>query len=319
MTQSSMTNRENDHCEQARLDSPSAVSRDQSTRRTTMSHGVAVRDDRLRWGLLGLFACVGLLKGTSRLVLALDREPTNATLAAASMEAVAELALFSGIGLALVTTLHRLGSWVTRIDSAPFATTLNEPKTLVPSLGSSSNEPEISDKTIVDHSKNSRRTEAAGLADQARRAIREGEWAEAIDLIEAAQEEDATDPSVIRLVEHWEKSKSIAIDRLTRELSAAREAIDPARVLILRDELAFLNEETIQLEIDRELASWIMGLMQRRLQSGGFDASVAEIAGAAARSFGHTREGAALKASLPTLLRSAELLKAKVENERPSG
>jgi hypothetical protein len=50
-----------------------------------------------------------------------------------------------------------------------------------------------------------------------------------------------------------------------------------------------------------------MGLIQKRMWTGTVRADVAELAAKIADHFGHTREGASLRASLPTLRRSAGL------------
>jgi len=96
-------------------------------------------------------------------------------------------------------------------------------------------------------------------------------------------------------------------DDLRDRIEAARKANDPEGAMASRDELArVLRGEPLK-EIDRSLARWLMGLIQRRLRGGTIRPDVVELATKVADRFGATTEGASLGASLPTLRRSAGL------------
>src|SRR5437763_175633 len=59
--------------------------------------------------------------------------------------------------------------------------------------------------------------------------------------------------------------------------------------------------------LDRELARWCMGMIQKRLRTGTMGVDVATLAARVAESLDATTEGASLRAALPTLRRSAGL------------
>ena len=60
-------------------------------------------------------------------------------------------------------------------------------------------------------------------------------------------------------------------------------------------------------DLDRELVRWLVGEIQRRVQAGPIRPDVATLAARVVDSFADTPEGAALRASLPNLRRSAGL------------
>ena len=120
----------------------------------------------------------------------------------------------------------------------------------------------------------------------------------------------ATTPTTPRsppLADELERTRQFAVDDLRDRIEAARRANDPDGVIGLRDELArILHGEPIR-EVDRLLVKWLMALIQRRLRTGTVRPDVVELAGRVAERFGGTTEGASLRASLPTLRRSAGL------------
>lgn len=100
---------------------------------------------------------------------------------------------------------------------------------------------------------------------------------------------------------------SDGVDALRARLEASRSANDPEAVLALRDELArHLAAEALG-DLDRDLARWLIRLIQRRMRAGTVRADVVQLAARVAERFGGTVEGASLRASLPTLRRSAGL------------
>ena len=98
-----------------------------------------------------------------------------------------------------------------------------------------------------------------------------------------------------------------AVDRLLGELKAAQSVSDPARVLELRDQLAASIPADSLKEVDSQLAKWFMQLVMKRLRTGSIQPDLAALVGQIAERFGQTVEGASLRASLPTLRRSAGL------------
>lgn len=98
-----------------------------------------------------------------------------------------------------------------------------------------------------------------------------------------------------------------SVHELRARLDASRSANDPESVLALRDELAAqLSGEALN-ELDREVVRWLILLIQRRMRTGTVRADVVRLADRVASRFGATLEGASLRASLPTLRRSAGL------------
>lgn len=98
-----------------------------------------------------------------------------------------------------------------------------------------------------------------------------------------------------------------ATDRLKAELEAARAAHDVDRVLGLRRELLPRLDAATQADLDRDLAGWLVRLVQKRLVGGHLTVEVVELAGRIAETFATTKEGASLRASLPILRRGAGL------------
>ncbi len=134
-------------------------------------------------------------------------------------------------------------------------------------------------------------------------AIAESRWADAEALlIEHAGHPEATGWSA-RLAE----GKGAATERLNGELKAAQEVNDPARVVELRDALVPLLTIKAIRDLDAGVVKWLMAAIMRRLRTGTVRADVAELAATVADRFGQTVEGASLRASLPTLRRSAGL------------
>jgi hypothetical protein len=100
---------------------------------------------------------------------------------------------------------------------------------------------------------------------------------------------------------------SVPVAELRARLDASRSANDPDAVIALRDELARqLDVEALGI-LDREVVGWLIKLIQRRMRAGTVRTDVVLLAARVADRFGTTVEGASLRASLPTLRRSAGL------------
>ena len=91
------------------------------------------------------------------------------------------------------------------------------------------------------------------------------------------------------------------------ELEAARQVSDPDRVLELYQTLIPLLDTEMRATLEADLSPWFLRLIHNRLRTGKIQSELAVLAGRIAEAFSHTVEGASLRASLPTLRRSAGL------------
>ncbi|MEW4567644.1 hypothetical protein AB1L88_07215 [Tautonia sp. JC769] len=141
-----------------------------------------------------------------------------------------------------------------------------------------------------------------------RQAIDEGRWDRADRLIASLRRDFPEAPEADELAEDLARARGRAIDDLKGRLDAAQAVNDPDQVLTYRDELTLHLQGDDLKELDRRVVGWLIMLIQRRLRAGGgVRAEVVELASRTAESFGDTPEGASLRASLPTLRRSAGL------------
>ena len=140
-----------------------------------------------------------------------------------------------------------------------------------------------------------------------RLAIDQARWDQAEAIVRELALEHPGDPEVSALADELDRSRAFAVDDLRQRIEAARQANDPEGAISSRDDLARIIRGEAILEVDRSLVKWLMGLIQRRLRTGTIRADVVALAGRVAESFGGTTEGASLRASLPTLRRSAGL------------
>lgn len=134
-------------------------------------------------------------------------------------------------------------------------------------------------------------------------ALAELRWVEAeAALVGLEPGDEAT-----RLSAELANAKVRAAERVRDELTAAKGVNDPARAVELRDALVpLLSSESLR-EIDLDLVKWLLAAVMKRLRTGTVGEDVASLAATVADRFGHTTEGASLRASLPTLRRSAGL------------
>lgn len=140
-----------------------------------------------------------------------------------------------------------------------------------------------------------------------RHAIRGGEWDEAGTLIEGFATDHADDPGLSALRQELQSARESARDNQMAQLEAARKVNDPDRVLELHESLAPLLEPEARNALDAELSKWFLRLIHNRLRTGKIQTDLAHLAGRIAEAFSQTVEGASLRASLPTLRRSAGL------------
>ncbi|WZO99026.1 hypothetical protein EP7_000618 [Isosphaeraceae bacterium EP7] len=133
-----------------------------------------------------------------------------------------------------------------------------------------------------------------------RGAIRERRWADAQSLADLLPPGDP-------MLEEYADARAKATAELTSRMEAAQEANDPERVLELREELALVTDDGPRLAQDKVLAGWMIRAIQKRMRGGLIRPDVVLLATTAAERFSGTVEGAGLRASLPTLRRSAGL------------
>jgi hypothetical protein len=149
-------------------------------------------------------------------------------------------------------------------------------------------------------------TSATRLA-EVRRLIREGAWDEAREGVRAFRSASPDDPRGAEVSEELEGAKRAALERLEAELKAARGVNDPEQVMEIHSRMQVLVDGGTGDDLDVELAGWLLLVVHRRLRGGRIQPDVVSLAERVAERFGHTKEGASLRASLPTLRRSAGL------------
>jgi hypothetical protein len=140
-----------------------------------------------------------------------------------------------------------------------------------------------------------------------RRAIRDGTIGQARFLLADLDAEFPDSPEAPALAEELAGATLATIDDRRTRLDAARSANDADAVIGYRDELAALLEPAARDILDADVLKWLMTLLMKRMRTGTVRADVALLAAKVAGSFGHRPEGASIRASLPTLRRSAGL------------
>lgn len=123
-------------------------------------------------------------------------------------------------------------------------------------------------------------------------------------LIEALEGE--TDAATLESLKRaLNERQEVEVRDLRASLEASRAASDPERVLELHGRLAPLISGFEREALEREQVRWFLGLLMRRLRTGTVRADVVHLAERVAEVFATHAEGASLRASLPTLRRSA--------------
>ncbi len=141
-------------------------------------------------------------------------------------------------------------------------------------------------------------------ASEIREAIREGRWDEVLERVESLRLGGDLSPEFEAEVHRHRES---AETDLRARMDASRQANDAESVLQYRAQLLPLLAEEIRKPLDTELIRWCMALLMKRMRAGTVRADVAQLAESIAETFPATSEGASLRASLPTLRRSAGL------------
>jgi hypothetical protein len=127
-----------------------------------------------------------------------------------------------------------------------------------------------------------------------------------IDAIEPELEESER-RALLAASAELSRRKEAAAARLRASLDAARSVSDPDAVLALHAQLAAIISPVEREALEREHVRWFVALLMRRMRSGTVRPDVALLAQRVAETFPNHPEGASLRASLPTLRRSAGL------------
>lgn len=138
-------------------------------------------------------------------------------------------------------------------------------------------------------------------------ALRETRWERAEEVLDQFDEAFPDDPEAASLRERLEQARGRSIAELRSRLEASRQVNDPETVIALHDDLTLLLRGEAKQELARDIVRWLIMLIQRRMRGGTVQADVVELATKVADRFGATTEGASVRASLPTLRRSAGL------------
>jgi len=243
--------------------------------------------DAARW-VVRVSAALGVL----RAIQVVSVGSAGADLAALVAEAAYQAGAHAVAGLLLATPVRALGVWLEGRGPGAFsATALQDIPQAMPAV------PEPA----------SVRPAAAARIEEARRLIREGEWEAAGELVRDLVAEHPDDPRGPALLDELGRARTAAAERWRGQLAAAREVNDPARVLELYEESPAALGEPDRRELDADLAGWFLSIVHRRLRSGLLQVEVVTLVERVSETFGHTKEGASLRAALPTLRRGAGL------------
>jgi hypothetical protein len=139
------------------------------------------------------------------------------------------------------------------------------------------------------------------------RATRLGQWADAAALLEAFAARFPEDPNLPGLTAQLDAGRRRSARDQMAQLEAARQVNDPTRVLELYQAVRPALELEQRTALERDLASWFLSLMQRRLRTGKIQPEVVALATQVAETFATTAAGASMHAALPTLRRSVGL------------
>ena len=137
-----------------------------------------------------------------------------------------------------------------------------------------------------------------------RRAIQEGRWGRAEQLLQAVRHDD---PEAESLAVELSQARQAEAEDLRARLDTALAADDPDPVIACRDALTrHLRGDALH-DLDQRVVRWLYDRIQKQVQAGEFSPELAALALRVSDSFGDTAEGSALQAALPKLRRRAGL------------
>jgi hypothetical protein len=130
---------------------------------------------------------------------------------------------------------------------------------------------------------------------------------EADDLISDLESRGLAEAELYALRAEFTKARDLRIGDLRARLNASRLVNDHDSALAIEEELSSWLDPAAHAQVRAEVLRWLIGLVMKRMRGGTVGVDVASLAARIAVRFGDTTEGASLRASLPTLRRSAGL------------
>jgi hypothetical protein len=243
------------------------------------------------------FPVLGLISGAIRLLNPVDQPYTGLLRwPVAMLVAIYLVVAYSLAGFVLGTLLRALGRWllVYQAEAIQGRSALAVSAASIPATIASPASPALEllkERTVA----------------EIHHAIRGRNWEEAAALVEAFGLDHPDDPRIAAMQAELSAARDAARADLQASLDAARQVNDPDRVLELHDDLVPLLDFDSRHAFEADLAKWFLRLIHNCLRGGVIQPDVATLAGRVAEVFSHTTEGASLRASLPTLRRSAGL------------
>lgn len=147
----------------------------------------------------------------------------------------------------------------------------------------------------------------ADRLDEVRRLLAEEDWKGVEVTLQEITSDGVADPRIAQVVEEAARARTEAGERWRGLMQAARDVNDPARLLELHEDRPEVFDDQARRELDQELANWFLAYVHRRLRSGGLQHDLVALVDRASEAFAHTKDGASLRASLPTLRRGVGL------------
>jgi len=240
---------------------------------------------------------LGALRGLQQLAVAAASPLDGLPHFLAAVAALgAEVVGFGVGGLAVAALVRALGAWAGSISRTDCGVSLPA-EVLLRAISSPMPAQAVRSPLVAD---------GARLA-EVRRLMREAAWDEAQEAVQAFRAESPDDPRGAEASDALEAAKRTALERLEAELKAARSVNDPEQAMEIHARIQPLIHEGARGELDSDLSRWFLMTVHRRLRAGRIQTDVVALADRVADRFGHTKEGASLRAALPTLRRSAGL------------
>ncbi|APW60001.1 hypothetical protein [Paludisphaera borealis] len=277
-------------------------------------HGWFVRTSNwIAWGALLL----GAIRGVQGLILiSLAPGVGLADFLNAVVGAGYDVVAFGLGGLVVSALVRALGVWAESKSSteriqSPDSDVLVRALSRLATTHDGRRPPEATNGVLTIAAEPETEADARAAADvhlaEIRRLTREGEWDAAEEGVRSYRSNRPDDPRGLEASDELERAMQAALDHWEAKLQAARSVNDPDQVLEIHARMQPLVEGEKRQTMDVDLARWFLVIVHRRLRGGRIQPDVVALADRIADSFGHTKEGASLRAALPTLRRSAGL------------